>query len=72
MSKKQEIASNHIDIYIYKPHLNKSYKVYIENIPTPALFTLLEKYAAQQSTMDKLANTNRTMMEHVLLSTVTI
>ena len=43
--KQQEILSNQIGIY--KTHLNKSYKYYINNQPTPSLYNPLGKYTAQ-------------------------
>ena len=43
--KQKEILSNQIGIY--KTHLNKSYKYYINNQPTPSLYNPLGKYTAQ-------------------------
>ena len=48
-------------------------KFFLDNLSsTPLLYTSIGKYKAQQSTTNKLENSNRVGMEHVSLSDITI
>ena len=67
-SKQKKIARNQI---AYIPHL----KYYLNNLPTTSFSTPFERNTAKQifiSATDQSEDTNRTWMEHLSLSEITI